>query len=94
MTDMLARVELHSAGKPEYDRLHVSMANLGFSRTIPTIDATKNQLPEGTYVLAKSPFTVEQVEAQVKRAADLIRPNSMVIVTNMGETWLHLPVVK
>lgn len=52
MANYLARVELHNANYQDYETLHQSMANRGFSRTIASDGGKRYKLPTGTYVAA------------------------------------------
>src|SRR5947207_10153438 len=70
MADYIARVELHGATCDDYDLLHGSMQQHGYSRTITGDDGNVYQLPTGTYVVRNTYVTVDVALAAAVAAAN------------------------
>jgi hypothetical protein len=94
MANYIARVELHKANGDDYEQLHISMANKGYSRTIQSDDGKTYQLPTGTYVVSNTNVTIDTALNAAKAAANETGKNSSIIVADWTRaSWSGLAVV-
>jgi hypothetical protein len=94
MANYIARVELHKADSDDYEQLHTSMANKGYSRTIQGSDQKTYQLPTGTYVVRNSNASLDTALNAAKEAASETGKSSWVIVADWTQArWSGLVVV-
>jgi Endoribonuclease GhoS len=94
MANYIARVELHSASWNDYERLHATMYQRGFLRTIKASDGKWYQLPTGTYVVEGSNSSLQNALSAATAAAQETGRQSWVLVADWNAaTWLGLPLV-
>lgn len=94
MAHYIARVELHKADSDDYEQLHTSMANKGYSRTIQGDDGKTYQLPTGTYVVRNTNASLGTALNAAKEAASETGKNYSVIVADWTQaSWNGLPMV-
>jgi hypothetical protein len=94
MANYIARVELHRADNDDYEQLHTSMANKGYSRTIRSDDGKDYQLPTGTYVVSNTNVTIDTALNAAKAAANETGKSSSIIVADWTKaSWNGLAIV-
>ena len=94
MANYIARVELHSATWNDYELLHATMKQRGYSRTIQSSDGKLYQLPTGTYVVAGTSSTLQNALNAATEAAKETGRQSWVLVADWNSaTWVGLPIV-
>jgi hypothetical protein len=82
MANYLARVELHHASVDDYERLHSSMQQRGYQRTIAGDDGVIYQLPAGTYFVSGTSAVLSVALSAAVDAADETGKKSAVFVTD------------
>lgn len=85
MASVIARVELHSAAREDYDTLHTAMTSEGFSRRVQADDGSWYQLPTGTYVHSSVGAAAGREKAA--RAAQTTGKKSSVFVGGWDGAW-------
>ncbi|MGA2047278.1 MAG: hypothetical protein ABSG96_06275 [Terracidiphilus sp.] len=91
MASYIARVELHSASYEDYETLHATMLQRGFSRTIVGGDGATYFLPTGTYDVAATNATLDQAyNAAVAAAADTKKSYSLIVAVRGAAKWVGL----
>lgn len=91
MAKYLARVELHSATWDDYDKLHASMQQRGYSRTILGDNGITYQLPTGTYVTTNTNAALEvALNAAVEAAGETGRSSSTIVTDWTSARWSGL----
>jgi hypothetical protein len=94
MANYIARVELHSATWNDYEQLHATMQQRGYSRTIQSSDGKWYQLPTGTYVVAGTDSSLQNALNAATEAAKATGRQSWVLVADWGAaSWAGLPIV-
>ena len=82
MANYLASVELYSAGPEDYERLHRSMEQRGFVRTIAGEDGISYQLPAGAYFVSDTSAMMSVALGAAVDAAKEIGKRAAVMVTD------------
>ncbi|WP_186136126.1 type V toxin-antitoxin system endoribonuclease antitoxin GhoS [Burkholderia gladioli] len=86
MATFVTRVELHSAGDSDYEKLHTQMDTRGFKRTIEGSNGTKFKLPTATYSYTGN-NTIAAVRDLAREAANATGKSNWVITTEGPSTW-------
>ena len=89
MANFIVRVELHKATESDYEVLHASMAQQGFTRTIPGTDGSLFKLPTAEYFL-QGIYTVQQVYTKTATAAKTTNKNFWILVSEATTYWFLL----
>lgn len=96
MPYFITRIELHSAVRDAYTRLHAEMANEGFTRNIKGSDNVLYDLPTASYCKIGN-YQIADVLLSAKRAAVKVDTDYEVLVTQAAEisgetkiTWYNL----
>ena len=91
MANYIARVELHGATYDDYEGLHKSMRQRGFSRLIQGGDGKTYHLPTGTYVTRNTNASQADALNQAGYAAQETGRKSSIIVADWDNaTWRGL----
>jgi hypothetical protein len=95
MTDYTIRVVLKdNATWNDYVKLHDALARAGISDEIAADDGTIYKMPPAEYNYSGT-ASLQQVHAAAKTAANTIKPNNSVLVTQpAGRLWSGLDVVR
>jgi hypothetical protein len=93
MSDVISRVELHSASYSDYENLHMYMQQRGYSRSIRGNDGNTYQLPTGTYVGSGTASTDIALQAAVAAATATGKRFSVIVADWNSSRWQGLPVV-
>ncbi len=94
MSFFTTRVLLHKADENDYESLHKSMEDKGFSRTITSDDNRKFHLPQAEYDLTAT-LTCTQVRALASEAAASTGKKFSVLVSqSISRCWEGLDPVK
>jgi len=92
MANYIARVELHRATQDDYEELHNSMRQRGFSRMIRGSDGKDYHLPTGTYVARNTNASQADALNQAGNAALETGKQSSIIVADWDSaSWRGLP---
>jgi hypothetical protein len=92
MANYLATVELFLAGPEDYVRLHASMKQRGYSRTISGEDGVLYQLPGGSYFTTGSSANLEvALRAAVDAAKETGKQSAVMVTDWRAATWSGLP---
>ena len=94
MTLYIARVELHAASYPNYEFLHVQMAQRGFVRTLVGENRTTYQLPIGTYVLNSNTTLKDALDRAVEAADATLKTSAVIVAEWTAAMWQGLVPVK
>jgi len=88
------RIELHGAGKSDYDLLHTEMIRRGFSRTVLDRNfGVKYHLPEAEYDFQGS-VSCEEVLGMAEAAARSVKEDHSLLVTEANRRlWWNLKPV-
>ncbi|WP_407971444.1 type V toxin-antitoxin system endoribonuclease antitoxin GhoS [Burkholderia pyrrocinia] len=89
MAHFLTRIELHEAESEDYDKLHTSMEDRGFAKTITGDDGVTYILPTATYYCESTHGTADIREIAREVANGTGRRNSVIVVE--GRFSWHLP---
>jgi hypothetical protein len=90
MANFTVRVELHQATGDDYDVLHASMEQKGFSRLITADNGQTYQMPWAEYN-GSGNLTSSQVRDIAREAANTTRKNNAVFVTEATtRAWIGL----
>ena len=89
MAQFVTRVELHSATEADYVKLHREMEARGFSRTIPSSDGKRYQLPTAEYWF-EGAFALTGVLELADSAASATGRSSWILVTEAAGYWFRL----
>ncbi len=93
MSNYVARVELHSAGYEDYEKLHISMQQRNFSRRVKGDNGVTYQLPTGTYVASNATSTLSVALGAATAAANETGKRHSIIVADWSAArWSGLPV--
>jgi hypothetical protein len=82
MANYLATIELHLAGPEDYGRLHISMQQRGYLRTITGEDGVVYQLTGGSYFVTGTSASLEVALRAAVSAANETGKQSAVMVTD------------
>jgi hypothetical protein len=94
MARYIARVELHAASYPNYEFLHVQMAQRGFARTIVGDNHTTYQLPIGTYVLCSDTTLQDALSSAVAAANATLKSSAVIVAEWTSVMWQGLVAVE
>jgi hypothetical protein len=94
MTQYIARIELHAASYPNYEFLHVQMAQRGFVRTLVGENRTTYQLPIGTYVLNSNTTLKDALDRAVEAADATLKTSAVIVAEWTAAMWQGLVPVK
>ena len=90
MNSYTVRVELHSNIYSDFETLHESMRQEGFSRLITSDDGITYHLPRAEYNISTSKSRSQVLEA-VKRAVRSTGETAEILVTeSKGRSWHNL----
>jgi hypothetical protein len=90
MAQFTVRVELHQAQWTDYETLHASMEQRGFSRQITSDDGKTYQMPWAEYNGIGN-FSSIQVRDIAKAAADSTgKQNSVLVTEATSRAWVGL----
>jgi hypothetical protein len=92
MATYIARVELHSATKDDYEVLHGQMQLRGYARTIVGNDNVTYQLPTGTYVLGSTISLQDALNRAGEAANATGRKNAIIVAEWSTASWRGLTV--
>ena len=91
MANYMARVELHQAGREDYERLHASMQQRGYMREMTGEDGAVYQLPIGTYFVTNTSAMLHvALNAAVDAAKDIGKSAAVIVTDWNAARWAGL----
>jgi len=95
MANYMARVELHQAGREDYERLHASMQQRGYLREMTGEDGAIYQMPLGTYFVTNTSAMLHvALNAAVDAAKDIGKSAAVIVTDWNAARWTGLAVSK
>lgn len=84
MYHFTTRIVLHDPANDAYEKLHLTMAEQGFSRTIVSFDGREYQLPDAEYYLFGI-FEATAVRDKAVLAAGQVQEDFSIMVTGRND---------